>query len=60
MDNKFIYCFDLETKNKLEQNGFKFMKQVQYNGKDSYLFMNTGSKMNFADCEVQFSNKLMF
>ena len=57
---KFIYCFDDSTKEKLLKNGYDFMKEVAFENKVASLFINNGNKLNFSNNEVVYSNKLKF
>jgi hypothetical protein len=56
--NQFIYAYDKITKEKLENNGYEFMNEINYKGKKAYLFINNGNKMNFTNDNLEFSNRL--
>ena len=58
----FLYCFDNEIKNRLEAEGFSFIKETKIGDKQAFLFMNNNNKINFAKegIKVFFTNKLTF
>lgn len=56
----FIYVYKEETKNKLIENGFIFMREVVYGNRQAFLFANNGSKLTFNQDEAVYSNKLIF
>lgn len=56
--NKFIYAYDIKTKEELIKNKYEFMNETNYKGKKAYLFMNNGNKLNFASENLEISNKI--
>lgn len=56
--NQFIYAYDEITRDKLKNNGYEFMNEINYKGKKAYLFMNNGNKINFTNDNLEFSNRL--
>lgn len=56
----FIYAYDQTAKEKLLNNGYEFMNEINYKGKKAYLFVNNGNKLNFTNDNIEFSNKLCF
>lgn len=56
----FIYCFNKDIKLNLEKNNYTFIKEVAFENKVAFLFMNNGKKLNFDKNEVVYSNKLNF
>lgn len=57
---KFIYCYTEKDKNNLLNNGYSFIKEVKFEGRQAYLFINNGNKINFSNCEVKLTNKMYF
>jgi hypothetical protein len=58
---KFIYAYDIKTKEKLESLKYEFINKIKYKGKDAYLFENKeNKKINFTNDNLEFSNKLCF
>lgn len=59
--NKFIYAYDIETKEKLKKAGYEFMNEINYKGRNAFLFINNeDNKFNFTNCNLEFSNRLTF
>lgn len=57
---KFIYVYDVETKEKLMDSGYKLMTTQIINDRKTFVFLNNGKKLNFESENVKFTNKLMF
>jgi hypothetical protein len=58
---KFIYCFDEETREKLEKQGYKLIKPVSIGETQGYMFENMNNKnMNFDLGRVMFSSRMNF
>lgn len=59
MDEKFLYVFDKETRDKLLASGFTLI--ASYEKKDTYVFANqTVTKFDFSTITYLPSNKLTF
>lgn len=58
MNQKFIYAYDEDAKNKLIKNGYEFMSETNYKGKKAYLFSNNNNKLDFTNDNLELSNKL--
>lgn len=59
--DKFIYCFDEDSKSKLEQQGYRLIKPVKMNNQKGYVFENMINKnVNFDLTKVMFSNRMNF
>lgn len=59
MEEKFIYVFDKETRDKLLTNGFTMI--ASYEKKDTYVFANqNATKFDFSSITFLPSNKLTF
>lgn len=54
----FIYAYDDKSKEELIENGYEFLNKTRYKGKEAYLFINNGNKLNFSNCNLDFSNKI--
>lgn len=57
---KFIYVYDVETKEKLMGSGYKLMTTQMINNKKTFVFLNNGKKLNFEELNIKLTNKLMF
>jgi hypothetical protein len=58
---KFIYAYDIKTKDKLEKLGYDLLNETMYKGKEAFLFVNKeNNKINFTNDNLEFSNKLCF
>lgn len=59
---KFIYCYDDITKENLIKQRYSFIKNVTYNGKNAFLFINDGveDKLLFSNSNIELSNKMCF
>ena len=57
---KFIYAYDDYTRDKLSNDGYDFIQEINYKGKKAYLFENNKDKLSFTDGNLEFSNKLCF
>lgn len=57
---KFIYAYDTTTKEKLLDHGYKLMTISLINGKETFVFLNNGKKLNFEEMDIKLTNKLMF
>lgn len=56
---KLIYAFDENTKDKLINDGYSFLNQCKYKGKEAFLFINDGvSKTTFSKDKIEYSNKM--
>lgn len=59
--DKFLICFNDTDKVKLEQNGYKLLKEDCINGTKRYTFINeSNTKLNFSEnnMKVFMTNKL--
>lgn len=57
---KFIYAYDVKTKEQLLDCGYKLMTTQILNGKETFVFLNNGKKLNFEEMDIKLTNKLMF
>jgi len=58
--DKFIYAYDIESKDKLIKNGYDFISETTFGNEVVFLFMNNGNKINFSELKITYSNKLKF
>ena len=56
----FIYAYDNQTKEQLMDNNYKLMATQILNGKETFVFLNNGKKLNFEEMDIKLTNKLMF
>nr|DAH73538.1 MAG TPA: hypothetical protein [Caudoviricetes sp.] len=57
----FVQCFDLETKNLLESNGYTYINKIAIEkGNFVYIFMNNGKDMVFDETQVAYTNKMFY
>lgn len=58
----FLYCFDKETKEKLEQHGYRFIKELSLNNSKAFLFFNNidSSTFQFEKQNIVFTNRMNF
>lgn len=57
----FIYCFDEETKLKMNKNGYRYINETTISGKVAYIFAdNPNIKMEFEKGKILRTNRLNF
>lgn len=58
--NNIIYCFDIETKERLLMGGYTYLNEVNFENAKAYVFLNNGVKLNFEKNKVFYTNQLRF
>lgn len=52
----FLYCFDVETKDKLLTNEYKYIGEKTMKNQKVYVFFNNGKHLNFEKGKVMITN----
>ena len=61
--NRFMYVFNEKDKKELIYKGFTFIREVKFNNKIGYMFINDENRLNnikFNKNNIMFSNKMIF
>ena len=61
--NRFMYVFNEKDKKELIYKGFTFIREVKFNNKIGYMFINNEDRLNnikFNKNNIMFSNKINF
>ena len=57
----FIQCYNLETKELLQSNGYTFINKIAMDkGNFVYIFLNNGKEMAFDETQVAYTNKMYY
>ena len=61
--NRFMYVFNEKDKKELIYKGFTFIREVKFNNKIGYMFINNEERLDsikFNKNNIMFSNKMNF